>query len=216
MGKGTDSEAVRAYTEELGLKRQVVFVPPVYDRRVIRAWYCRADLFLFPSSFDTNGLVVREAAACGLGSVLIRGSCAAEDITDGQNGFLIEENAASMAAMLRTLMGQTQVMSQVGQRAAREIYVSWEDAVAGACHRYGTVLENYRSGVYAPHDAPSDELLGTVAELMGTLNQARARQQAKQRTAEENLRMLRSEVLGEKEKMQLKLDELWQKLDRFL
>ena len=34
-----------------------------FDRNVIRAWYCRADLFLFPSSYDTNGLVVREAAA---------------------------------------------------------------------------------------------------------------------------------------------------------
>lgn len=67
------------------------FTSPQYDRSVIRAWYCRGDLFLFPSTFDTNGLVVREAAACELASVLVRGSCAAEDITDGRNGFLIEE-----------------------------------------------------------------------------------------------------------------------------
>ena len=36
------------------------------DREILRAWNTRADLFLFPSTFDTNGLVVREAAACGL------------------------------------------------------------------------------------------------------------------------------------------------------
>ena len=77
------------------------FTAPAYDRNVIRAWYCRADLFLFPSTFDTNGLVVREAAACGLGSVLVRGSCAAEDIKDGESGFLIEENAPSMAGTLQ-------------------------------------------------------------------------------------------------------------------
>ena len=73
---------VRSLREELRLGGQVSFFRghrPMTGRR-IRAWYCRADLFLFPSTFDTNGLVVREAAACGLASVLIAGSCAAEDV----------------------------------------------------------------------------------------------------------------------------------------
>ena len=67
---------------------RVIFTGPIRDRNVLRAWNTRADLFVFPSTFDTNGLVVREAAACGLGAVMIRNSCAAEDITDGRNGFL--------------------------------------------------------------------------------------------------------------------------------
>lgn len=91
VGSGGDHDEVVAYAESLGLSDCVFFTSPKYDRNVIRSWYCRADLFLFPSTFDTNGLVVREAAACELASVLVRGSCAAEDITDGENGFLIEE-----------------------------------------------------------------------------------------------------------------------------
>lgn len=79
VGNGGDREEVISYCESLRLSDCVFFTAPAYDRNVIRAWYCRADLFLFPSTFDTNGLVVREAAACGLGSVLVRGSCAAED-----------------------------------------------------------------------------------------------------------------------------------------
>ena len=117
VGKGTDGDAIRDYAEELALCDKVFFQPPCYDREVIRAWYCRADLFLFPSTFDTNGLVVREAAACGLASVLIAGSCAAEDVTDGQNGFFIEENADSMAAMLRRLIPQRELMRWVGENA---------------------------------------------------------------------------------------------------
>ena len=74
VGNGGDRDEVIAYSEKLGLSDCVFFTAPAYDRNVIRAWYCRADLFLFPSTFDTNGLVVREAAACGLGSVLVRGS----------------------------------------------------------------------------------------------------------------------------------------------
>jgi len=78
IGKGTDGEAIRAYAEELCLGDKVFFLPPCYDREIIRAWYCRADLFLFPSTFDTNGLVVREAAACGL----------AEDERDEKNRYI--------------------------------------------------------------------------------------------------------------------------------
>ena len=82
------------------LSGRCIFTGPVYDRDVLRAWNTRADLFLFPSTYDTNGIVVREAAACGLASVLIKGSCAAEGITDHRNGYLIEENGEALAALL--------------------------------------------------------------------------------------------------------------------
>ena len=60
------------------LPGKVIFTGAIHDRETLRAWNTRADLFLFPSTYDTNGIVVREAAACGLASVLIDGSCAAE------------------------------------------------------------------------------------------------------------------------------------------
>ena len=55
VGSGGDHDEVVAYAESLGLSDCVFFTSPKYDRNVIRAWYCRADLFLFPSTFDTNG-----------------------------------------------------------------------------------------------------------------------------------------------------------------
>ena len=129
VGGGGDKDEIVAYTKSLGLEGKVLFSEPIRDRERIRAWYCRADLFLFPSTFDTNGLVVREAAACGLASVLVKGSCAAEDATDCRNGFLIEENAGSMAAVLRDLCREPDKMHQAGEGAASDLYISWEDAV---------------------------------------------------------------------------------------
>ena len=63
VGGGGDELEVRKYTDELGLEKKVFFTGAISDREQLRAWYTRADLFLFPSTFDTNGLVVREAAA---------------------------------------------------------------------------------------------------------------------------------------------------------
>ena len=169
VGNGGDREAVMAYSEKLGLSDCVFFTAPAYDRNVIRAWYCRADLFLFPSTFDTNGLVVREAAACGLGSVLVRGSCAAEDIEDGENGLLIEENAASMANMLASVCQRRDVMRRVGQNAQNEIYISWKDAVSRAEKRYEIVLENFKAGKYPAHNRQSDEAFHAISSYLSAV-----------------------------------------------
>ena len=89
VGDGTDMREVQDYAKTLRLDGKCLFTGPVRNRETLRAWYARADLFLFPSTFDTNGLVVREAAASGLASVLVRGSCAAEDTEDCANAFWI-------------------------------------------------------------------------------------------------------------------------------
>lgn len=175
VGSGGDKDEVVAYSKELGLDDCVFFTSPKYDRTVIRAWYCRADLFLFPSTFDTNGLVVREAAACELASVLVRGSCAAEDITDGKNGFLIEENAASMAALLAKLCHEPEVLKRVGRQAQEEIYISWDDAVHRAQKRYEVVIEAYRSGAYPEHRRFSDEYFRSLGTCISALEQRRER-----------------------------------------
>ena len=175
VGNGGDKDEVVAYSKELGLDDCVFFTSPKYDRTVIRAWYCRANLFLFPSTFDTNGLVVREAAACELASVLVRGSCAAEDITDGKNGFLIEENAASMAALLAKLCHEPEVLKRVGRQAQEEIYISWDGAVHRAQARYEVVIEAYRSGAYAEHRRFSDEYFRSLGACISALEQRRER-----------------------------------------
>ena len=73
VGSGGDYDEVVAYAESLGLSDCVFFTSPKYDRNVIRAWYCRADLFLFPStSTPTASSCVRQPPASSRAS-----SCAA-------------------------------------------------------------------------------------------------------------------------------------------
>ncbi len=193
VGAGGDKEEIVAYSHELGLDGTVLFSEPIRDRERIRAWYCRADLFLFPSTFDTNGLVVREAAACGLASVLVAGSCAAEDVDDGISGFLIEENADSMAAKLRELLAAPEAMKRVGEGAQTNIYISWETAVAGAYERYGAVIENYRSGLYPRNETATDDFLHGMASLMDFRN----RRREAQRQLMEEARHSRDELVAE-------------------
>lgn len=216
IGKGTDEEEIHRYAQSLGLMDKVIFHAPVYDREVIRAWYCRADLFLFPSTFDTNGLVVREAAACGLASVLITGSCAAEDVTDGQNGFFIQENAQSMAEMLRILAPDRQRMRRVGENAQKEIYLSWEDSVAGACRRYETVLENYRLGRYPTRKTLAEGFLKGTAESLDAVNAIRALPGQLWQAMDETVRENKLRAEENRQKRQEQWENFRQRLDRYL
>lgn len=215
VGGGTDKDEIVAYTEELGLTDKVFFIAPIHDREAIRAWYCRADLFLFPSTFDTNGLVVREAAACGLASVLVGGSCAAEDTADGRNAFLIEENADSMASVLQCVCKDPDLMHQVGEGAAADLYISWEDAVKRAYDRYAYVLENYKAGIYPDHDAFSDYVYRAMGDSMDMRIQAvRKREQNLQDLAEVRERAI--DMIDEiQNSLEKNLHDFGEYLDRF-
>lgn len=164
IGEGSDLAEVKDCAEKLGISKKCLYLGAIRDRELLRAWYCRADLFLFPSTFDTNGLVVREASACSLPAVLVRGSCAAEDVTDGQNGFLISENAESLASLLAVLTREQ--MRQVGKNAQTELYLSWADAVRNAAARYEIVIDRYKSGMYPEKRHPMEHILRQGGELM--------------------------------------------------
>ncbi len=175
IGGGMDREEVEKYSEELGLSGNCIFTGPIHDRNAIRAWYSRANLFLFPSVYDTNGLVVREAAACGLASVLIKGSCAAEGICDGETGFLCEKNSASFSEKIIELCEEPEKMKTVGQNAMDKIYISWEDSVKNAVERYKIVLENYRGGKYERKQTFADEWLSAEGEILDIICKAKAK-----------------------------------------
>ncbi len=125
---------------------KVIFTGPEHDREKLRAWNTRADLFLFPSVYDTNGIVVREAAACGLASVLIKDSCAAEGITHKRNGYIIDDDPLAMAQLLEEIAANTDNAHNVGQHAMDEIYISWDDSVKDAYRRYGEIREMVADG----------------------------------------------------------------------
>ena len=171
IGGGADLESLKQKAEDLGLSRKVIFVGPVHDREVLRAFNTRADLFLFPSTYDTNGIVVREAAACGLASVLIKGSCAAEGITHKRNGYLIEETAEDMAVLLKEVCSDLNEVRSVGDCAMDEIYVSWEDSVGRAYERYGVIRDMLEDGTLTRRRKhKSDYLIEAAADVSEVLS----------------------------------------------
>lgn len=145
VGDAPDRASVEVYAKKLGLTDRVIFTGAVIDRERVRAFFTRADLFLFPSTYDTSGLVVKEAAACACASALIAGSCAAEGVTDGETGLLCPtEDAEGYTKMLLAALRRPGFLKALGQAAQDKVYWSWEDSVRAAHARYEQVLEERR------------------------------------------------------------------------
>ena len=188
VGDGMERREMEQLTRELRLDDICLFTGAVRDREKLRAYFSLSDLFLFPSTFDTNGIVVREAAACGTTSVLVRGSCAAEDVTEDVNALLIEENAASLAALLERVGADRPALRALGQRALEQLYLSWEDSVARAYARYGTVLDHYRRGLSGRSVEWTDELYNLLDDLRRGVDAARHFKETSRRRLQERLR----------------------------
>lgn len=145
LGFGANETAIRHYISRLGLWDYVIWTGKILDRQEIQGYYGISDILLFPSVFDTNGLVVREAAACATPSLLVRDSCAAEGIEDGKTGFLCMESAHSIARTLAEIMDKKELLNAVGRQAQDDIYISWDDSVKKAYDRYHIVIDKFKS-----------------------------------------------------------------------
>ena len=144
VGDGVDRPEIMAYARELGMEGDCIFPGAIRDRELLRTYFSRADLFIFPNNYDTNGIVVKEAAACDCPALLLKGSCAAEGIENNETGVLVDESPEAVADGLEIVWNNPELLRQIGRNAGERVYLSWEDAVARAYQRYEVVLQNER------------------------------------------------------------------------
>ena len=139
VGTGYAKGEMKELVSQLGIEDKVTFVGRVTDRELLKRYYAAADLFLFPSLYDTDGLVVREAAALGTPSVMLREASASGMLTDGETGFKIAGTLDDYEALLRALAADPDRVKAVG-RGARSIVRSWKDIADEALDRYNAIL----------------------------------------------------------------------------
>ena len=104
VGYGVEYENLRTYAyDHLNLsEQQIQFVlkPP---REQLINYYRDADLFLFPSRTDTQGLVLVEAMACSTPVIAINGPGQSDIIQHNENGLLVA-TVQEMAQGIKTIV----------------------------------------------------------------------------------------------------------------
>ena len=143
VGQGPNEADVQKACEELGVAERTIRTGHIADRDRLMAIYAAASLLIFPSVYDNAPMVVREAAAVGTPSILMRGSCAAEGVTDGVNGLLCEDTAESVCDCMRRGLSNRDAL---GQAARATIPQPWRKIVADARIRYEALIRRNLEG----------------------------------------------------------------------
>ena len=125
-GKGQDREELETLSRTVGLG-DALFTGHISDVNLLDGLYMAAELFLFPSMYDTAGLVIREAAVMGTPSVVSRGSAPAECIRDGENGLVCENDAESLSKAILGYLGLSPAeRKRISENARRTVPLAWE------------------------------------------------------------------------------------------
>ena len=143
-GEGYASKEMKKLVIQGGLDDQVVFMGVITDRKVLAHVYAASDLLVFPSVYDNSPLVLQEAAAFDVPSVIVRESSAAEGFLDGVNGFLIENEVKALAHKIIELMDHPDAIRKAGEGARKTIYHPWEGIVDNVHERYTELIREYR------------------------------------------------------------------------
>jgi len=139
VGGTTDMiTAAQQQAADLGVAERVRFLGRQADPRPS---FHASDVFVFPSAYESYGLVVLEALACGVPVVATAVGCVPDVIDDGVNGAVVSPEAASVrAGIQRCLSADRAAQSQAARRTAEENswtavaqqYLQLFDALVGA------------------------------------------------------------------------------------
>jgi len=136
----TSESTMRGEARAAGVEDRLSFLPPTDE---IHRYYAAADLFLFPTFYDTFGLVVTEAMASGLPVITNREAGAAELIVDRESGRLTNEawGVDEIAAALRSLAADAELRSRMGA-AGRDVVErhTWDRTAAETMRVYEEVV----------------------------------------------------------------------------
>lgn len=141
-GEGPDRSSLEKLAGDLNIRDCTGFLGFIRNGDELRSLYALSDLFVFPSIYDNAPMVVREAAANGTASVLVRGSCSAEGIEDGVNGFLCEDSPEDIARVIRRALPAAR---EAGERARQTIPRPWNEIMTDVIDKYGALIERKRA-----------------------------------------------------------------------
>lgn len=144
VGTGYAVREIKHRIKELGISDKVTLLGNIHDRERLKKIYAASDLFIFPSLYDTCGLVVREAAAMHTPSLMLAGSTAATAISDGLDGFISPNSLKEYSQQIVMLMEHPELIEKAGYKASKTISRSWENVIEEVALRYKDIQESYK------------------------------------------------------------------------
>ena len=119
IGDGTARQSLEELSSALGVTDRVTFTGALPFEDIPR-YLKAADLFVFASVTETQGLVTIEAMAAGLPVVAVDGPGTRDIVDHGKQGFLVENDPDALAKGLNKLLSDPQRIKRLSNHALKK------------------------------------------------------------------------------------------------
>ena len=135
VGDGPDYDALSKKVKSYHMQNDIILTGKIMDRELLKAIYHRANLFLFPSLFDSSSLVQIEAASQETPTVFVEGSVTSDTVDNNVNGFKEKDDIDLFAKRIIHIMEDKKNYEKVKKAARKDLATPWKD-VAKETYNY--------------------------------------------------------------------------------
>ena len=143
VGKGPLKSQLRQLVRELELDGKVTFTG-MLNRKKVAHCYAGADLFVFPSVTETQGLVIGEAKTRGLPTIAVKAFGAAEMVKHMEDGLLTGPSINSFAEAIIQLLQEDHLYQKMRKKARENA------TLYSSSHFAGQMLATYKELIANP------------------------------------------------------------------
>ena len=116
VGDGTDREKLEKVAKKLKIAKNTHFTGFI-DQKYIQKVYPDADIFVFSSQTETQGLVIIEAFASGLPVVAVKDAAFEGVVINDKNGFLVKKDPKAFANKVSFLLDNDKKREELAKNA---------------------------------------------------------------------------------------------------
>lgn len=137
VGGGRGLGKVLARVSKMNSSQTIHFTGYVEDDDILARYYQEADVFLFASLTETQGLVIAEALAAGTPVVAVDAPGVRDVLNRGKGGYLVPEEVTPFSKKVLSLLEDEELLSQKSKEA-REVAEKFSAKTMA-----GKLLESY-------------------------------------------------------------------------
>ncbi|MGL4799431.1 MAG: glycosyltransferase [Cellulosilyticaceae bacterium] len=135
IGEGPEKEALQKLAETLDIEDNVIFVGKV-PNAMIKNYYAAAELFVFASKSETQGIVLLEAMAAHNPVVAVEASGVVEVVRNNENGYMTAEDTKEWAARIAEVMDDEVLATTLREGAYKTAKSFGSEEVARCAAQY--------------------------------------------------------------------------------
>lgn len=148
IGDGPEKSVLEEQAAELGIAERITFTGalPFED---VAAYLKAADLFVFASVTETQGLVTMEAMAAGLPVVAVDASGTRDIVENGKQGFLVPDDPDALADSINRMLEHPEKMKKFQRSALKKAKTfDMKDCAKQLVKVYEQAIEDKAAGRY--------------------------------------------------------------------